>query len=159
MVFGILVFCGIAILALGLSVLVFPIQPTTGGSGGSSPPSQAPGVTITLYAGEVGTSLGYGLSANNITSPGPTLYVNYSEIVKVNLINVGIMPHAFEVTNVAATNSTMLFNSAIGSATDPISPGGSGSVTFTANQNGTFYYMCPVPGHVEAGMWGEFIVG
>ncbi|MCW1292641.1 MAG: hypothetical protein QW061_02200 [Candidatus Rehaiarchaeum fermentans] len=32
----------------------------------------------------------------------------------------------------------------------------SGSYTF--NQTGTFYYLCPIPGHAQLGMWGEIKV-
>jgi nitrite reductase (NO-forming) len=31
-------------------------------------------------------------------------------------------------------------------------------VTFTPDKPGTYYYICSVPGHVERGMWGRFVV-
>lgn len=31
-------------------------------------------------------------------------------------------------------------------------------VTFTPDKPGTYSYVCSVPGHVERGMWGRFIV-
>ena len=67
------------------------------------------------------------------------------------------MYYAFMVTNQAQEGATELFNAAIGSASNSISPRGSGTVTFIVNKAGSFYYMCPVPGHVELGMWGKLI--
>jgi rusticyanin len=32
------------------------------------------------------------------------------------------------------------------------------TVTFSAPPPGTYYYLCPVPGHAEEGMWGRLIV-
>ena len=49
-------------------------------------------------------------------------------------------------------------DSAIATATSPLKPGESGSVTFTAGVPGTYYYICTVPGHALQGMQGSFIV-
>jgi len=32
------------------------------------------------------------------------------------------------------------------------------TTTFSAPASGTYYYLCPVPGHAEEGMWGKLIV-
>jgi uncharacterized cupredoxin-like copper-binding protein len=34
----------------------------------------------------------------------------------------------------------------------------SGTLSFTADRDGNFQYLCPVPGHAQKGMVGEFIV-
>ncbi|HEX9845145.1 MAG TPA: plastocyanin/azurin family copper-binding protein, partial [Candidatus Nitrosotenuis sp.] len=47
---------------------------------------------------------------------------------------------------------------AIKSANNPMKPGESGEVTFTAGAPGTYYYICTVPGHSALGMKGSFIV-
>jgi hypothetical protein len=31
-------------------------------------------------------------------------------------------------------------------------------VTFTPDKPGTCFYICSVPGHVERGMWGRFVI-
>ena len=33
-----------------------------------------------------------------------------------------------------------------------------GTITFTASSPGTYYYLCPVPGHAQKGMTGTFTV-
>jgi uncharacterized cupredoxin-like copper-binding protein len=33
-----------------------------------------------------------------------------------------------------------------------------GTLTFTATTAGTYRYLCPVPGHAQKGMTGQFIV-
>ncbi len=37
-------------------------------------------------------------------------------------------------------------------------PGDSATFTFTASTAGTYYYICHVPGHAAAGMYGKFVV-
>jgi uncharacterized cupredoxin-like copper-binding protein len=136
--------------------LAFPIQ-LSGSSGGVS---GTPTVTITLYAGEASNGkFAFGLSADNLTSPGPKLTFKATDIVQVTLKNIGRMPHAFAVTDAAKTGAKMLFNSAIASGSNPLSPGQSSSVTFKPSTAGdNYYYICPVPGHPEAGMYGSVAV-
>jgi nitrite reductase (NO-forming) len=88
----------------------------------------------------------------------PDIEVNLGDEITVNIKNEGVMPHAFGVvTNPDDTNSVM-FNSAIGSASSPLTPGSSGSVKFKATKMGEYYYICLVPGHALQGMKGKFIV-
>ncbi len=54
----------------------------------------------------------------------------------------------------------------LGTLSNPLPPGAQDTTTFTANQNGTFWYFCSVPGHSTrladgsyAGMAGRLIVG
>jgi nitrite reductase (NO-forming) len=54
--------------------------------------------------------------------------------------------------------NTMVFNSAIKSANNPMKPGETGEVTFTAGAPGSYHYACTVPGHALLGMSGNFIV-
>ncbi|MCW3994830.1 MAG: sulfocyanin-like copper-binding protein [Candidatus Bathyarchaeota archaeon] len=141
-----------------LSMLVFPIQPPLITS--TTPPSATPTVSVTLYAGEISaTKYGFGLSADNLTSPGPTLRFKTSDVVNLTLVNAGQIPHAFALTNAPKTGATILFNAAIASASNPIEPGQSSSVIFSPNvPSQTDYYICPVPGHAELGMYGSVIV-
>ena len=141
-----------------VAFLVLPIQlPLTGAS---SSTSGTPTVTITLYAGEISTGkYGFGLSPNNLTSPGPTFYFNTTDIVKITVVNAGKMPHAFACVNAPRTGATVLFGAAIASASNPLPPGQSGSITFNPNTvSSEYYYICPVPGHAELGMWGTMVV-
>lgn len=156
LVLGIITLSAVALIVAGLSELVLPIQPTLGSSGSSS---QTPDISITLYAGEISAaSYGFGLSSNGLTSPGPTLNFTQGEVVKITLVNVGAMPHAFEITDAPKTGSNMLFNAAIASGGNPLLLGQSGSVIFTVDRSGNFYYICPVPGHTGLGMWGNITV-
>ena len=114
---------------------------------------------ITLYAGETGDSqLGFGTSPTNLTSPGPTLRLKITDVVSITLVNAGKMPHAFAVTNMPKTGATVLFNAQIGSAANPLGPGQSGTVVFAPNNAGTFFYICPVSGHAELGMYGAVVI-
>jgi len=122
-------------------------------SGGGTP------VAMTFYAGEVSSSsYGFGNSASGLQSnPGPTLTFTKGQSYKMTVNNVGTMPHSWAIANGKATGSTVLFSSEINPGAY-ISAGQSGSVTFTPDQSGNFYYICPVPGHPELGMWGNVVV-
>ena len=114
----------------------------------------APNINVTLYAGEISATLyGFGFSSSNLTSPGPTLTLKVGDVVEMTLHNVGKMPHSFEVNTQNNTNGQVLFNSEISPRTY-IQPNQIGSVVFKVTMAGDFYYICPVPGHAELGMWG-----
>ncbi len=139
----------LAILIL-LSVVVFPGVFTT---------SPTPSISITLYEGEASpTVYGFGYASDNLTSPGPTLTFNVSEVVKVTVVNVGQQPHNWAIVSANQTSAPILFHAQIQSPSNPLQPGQSGSVVFTATQAGNFFYVCQVPGHVDLGMWGEVVV-
>ena len=53
----------------------------------------------------------------------------------------------------------MMAGSEIAAATNPLKPGESGQSEFIPGEEGTYYYICTVPGHREQGMVGEIIVG
>jgi uncharacterized cupredoxin-like copper-binding protein len=118
----------------------------------------ATGTALTLYAGETGSAAyGFGNSASSLESnPGPTITLTQGTTYTMTVHNVGTMPHGWEITSQKATGS-VLFGAQI-DATSYIQPGSSGSVTFTPNQAGNFYYICPVPGHIALGMWGNVVV-
>lgn len=140
-----------------IAMLVFPIQPSLVSSGVVN---KTPTVNVTLYGGEINlTRYGFGLNSSTLSSPGPTLSFNMSDVVKVTFINSGRMPHGFAIADANRTGSTQLFGAAIGSASNPIAPGQSGSVVFQPTAVGSsFYYICPVPGHPELGMWGHVTI-
>jgi nitrite reductase (NO-forming) len=106
-----------------------------------------------LYASEYT----FGFSQSALTSPGPTLELNVGDIVTVTVTNVGSVPHAWALTT-SNIDGTVLFGAAIGSSSNPLQPGQTGSDTFTVTQAGNFYYICPIPGHASLGMWGNIII-
>jgi uncharacterized cupredoxin-like copper-binding protein len=121
--------------------------------------STSPNVSITLYEGEVSPSLyGFGYSANNLISPGPTLTFKVGDIVNVTVTDVGQLPHNWAIVSTNQTSAPVQFNAQIRSASNPLQHGESGSVVFTVNKAGDFYYICQVPGHVDLGMWGKIAV-
>jgi uncharacterized cupredoxin-like copper-binding protein len=136
-------------------VLVFNVQPTLTSNSNSN---KTPTVNIVLYEGEIApTKYGFGNSSNLLSSPGPTIRFNMSDVVNITVVNVGSMPHAFEISNAPKTGSTMLFNAEIG-ANSYLSPGKQGTIIFTPTKVGSFYYICPVPGHAELGMYGSVVI-
>ncbi len=136
--------------------------------GPSSTPSPSPSTsqtptptgssnTMTIYGGEISSSqYGFGMSSSGLTSPGPTLTFKVGQSYTVTFTNSGTMIHGWEITTDKAAG-TAVFGAGIG-VSNYLSPGQSGSVTFTPNQAGNYYYVCPVPGHAALGMWGNVVV-
>ena len=123
-----------------------------------APTVQAQTSNVTIYAGEIPMQYGFGNSSTTITSPGPTLTFLSGQTVTVTLHNSGNMPHNFAVVSTKSATGTVLWNSAIQSADNPLSPGSSASVTFTVGEPGNYYYICQVDAHVAVGMWGNVVV-
>ncbi len=125
-----------------------------------SPSPSGNATPITLYAGSVTSgsgTYGFGNSSTEITSPGPTLNFKDGTSYMVTVNNVANIPHSFEIVSTKAVSSSPLFGAGIG-LTNYIPAEGSGSVTFTPDKTGNFYYVCTVPGHLELGMWGNVVV-
>ena len=138
-----------------LFVLVFNAQPQLTSN---SNLNKTPTVNIVLYEGEITpTKYGFGNSSTLLTSPGPTIRFKLSDIVNITVVNVGTMPHAFEITTAPKTGSTLLFNAQIGQSSY-LEPGQKGTIVFVPTNAGSFYYICPVPGHAELGMYGAVVI-
>ena len=79
--------------------------------------------------------------------------------VEVTLTNVGALEHSWvlvsEGTDVATASDADAINN---SATGTVAPGGTGSVTFTAPEAGTYQFICTIAGHAAAGMVGTLTV-
>jgi plastocyanin len=121
--------------------------------------STVPNVNISLYEGAVSSNLyGFGYSANNLVSPGPTLTFKVGDIVNVTVTDVGQLPHNWAIVSTNQTSAPVQFNAQIRSASSPLQHGESGSVVFTVTKAGDYYYICQVPSHVDLGMWGKVIV-
>lgn len=141
---------GIALLLAVALVLI--VQP-------AAPPVEGPvDVEIRIVSGELQGAFGFALEGQQITSPGPNITVGVGDVVRVIFTNQGQIPHNFAVVSELRSDAPVMFGAAIGSGADPLFPGGTGSVTFTASSAGQFYYLCQVPGHGQMGMYGIFIV-
>ncbi len=139
----------IVIIVVAVGVYVLTMQP------GSTP---AATVTKTLYEGEISTSqYGFGTTSTGLTSPGPALTFKVGDVVKMTVYNVGTLPHSWEINTKQDGSGQMLFSSVINPGST-IAPGGSGTVTFTVSQAGSFFYVCPIAGHPELGMYGTVTV-
>mgnify|MGYP001180293243 CR=1 FL=1 len=88
----------------------------------------------------------------------PTINANVGDKINFDVINDGKSFHAFGVVSNPDDFTSVVFDSEIAAATNPLKPGESGSVTFLAGAPGTYYYICTVPGHALQGMQGTFIV-
>ncbi len=153
-----LIILGILTIALIASVdsslvlrLQTPLQNTSQNS--------APNIVIVLYEGEMPNgNLGFGYSASNLTSPGPTLRLKIGDVVNMTVFNVGNSPHAFALMSAPLTGAIMLYNAEVGSAGSPLQTGQSGSVIFGPMTTGNLFYTSPLAGDAEAGLWGSIIV-
>jgi len=142
----------IVIIVVIVAGVVLYEQSLAPSNGGTTP------IAMTFYAGEVSqASYGFGTTASSITSPGPTLTFTEGKTYTMTVSNVGTMAHSWAIANQKSTGATVLFSSEINPGAY-IAQGQSGSVTFTPNQSGNFYYICTVPGHPELGMWGNVVI-
>ncbi len=142
----------IIIVVIVAGVILYEQSLTPPGGGGGTP------TALTLYEGEVSsTSYGFGNSASSLSSPGPTLTLTQGQSYTMTVYNVGTLPHSWEISSTKTGTPSPLFSSEINPGTY-IAAGASGSVTFTPNQSGNFYYVCPVAGHGDLGMWGNVVV-
>ncbi len=145
-------FAGSAALAVVvlLGVSVIPGVTTT---------STSPNVNISLYEGEISSSLyGFGYSPNSLVSPGPTLTLKVGDVVNLTVTDVGQFSHNWAIVSMNQTSAPVQFNAQIRSASNPLQHGESGSVVFTVTKAGDFYYICQVPGHADVGMYGKVVV-
>jgi len=88
----------------------------------------------------------------------PEIRVNVGDKVIFDVINNGKSFHAFAVTsNDEGFNEGVVEESKIASSSNPLKPGESGNSFFVSAEEGTYYYICTVPGHREQGMEGRII--
>jgi len=108
-------------------------------------PARAASVPVNLY-GSFGT--GWGMTSGSETNPGPTVTVNQGDSVTVTLTSTDGFTHQFLVD----------YNgNGIADSGEPLSAAFSSTttLTFLANQAGTFNYLCVI--HPTA-MKGTFVV-
>ena len=126
-------------------------------------PAVATGKTITIDLNFVESEDGFSQLAFNAL-PGeeghnPTINANVGDKIVFNVENAGKGFHAFGVTSAEEGFSGIVPGSEVGKATSPLRSGDTGSSEFVPSEEGTYYYICTVPGHREFGMVGEIIVG
>lgn len=133
-------------------MVLIPVAATLQGSSAAPVRGQASeSVTVT-----VGTAFAFSPSSFEVT-PGDT--------ITLTVENLDSAQHTFtlsSVTNYSFTSSNTTTDLAnFFTAHPPLvyvnvnaTPGWKQTVTFTAPRLGTYEYVCEVPGHFQAGMWG-----
>ena len=124
-------------------------------------PATATGQTITQDLSFLESADFRSLTFNAmIDEPGvnPTIEMSVGDKVVFNVVNDGMSFHAFGVTQDTEGFSGVIPGSEIAAPTNPMKPGESGTSEFIAGEEGTYYYICTVPGHRDQGMVGEIIV-
>ena len=98
----------------------------------------------------------------------PTITAEVGDKIIFNVENVGKSFHAFGVVTIPEEDKGSPFEhgpyqsvpgSEIGSTGKPLKPGEGGQSEFVPGKEGTYYYICTVPGHREQGMQGKIVVG
>ena len=89
----------------------------------------------------------------------PTINAEVGDKIIFNVENAGKSFHALGVTKETEGFGGIIPSSEIGSASKPLKPGEGGQSSFIPGKEGTYYYICTVPGHREMGMVGKIIVG
>lgn len=89
----------------------------------------------------------------------PTIQANVGDKIIFEVDNAGKSFHSFGVTADTEGFAGIIAGSEIASASNPLKPGQSGDSEFIPAKEGTYYYICTVPGHREMGMVGEIVVG
>ena len=137
---------------------------------------------IVIVGGELNDSplgAGFAMLGENITSPGPTIRVKKGDQVTMTFVNVhgysrlhrlsyglplppdGIL-HNFVIVaeKKGLPEQKPLWGAKIGELPylDGPKPGSGGSVTFSPDTPGDFFYICAIADHVTYGMYGSFIV-
>jgi len=140
-----------------------PVVAMMSGAKETGPAAVATGETITHDLIFVESADGFSdLAFNALTGePGhnPSINANVGDKIIFNVENGGKGFHAFGVTADEEGFSGLFPGSEVAAAASPLKAGESGSSEFVPAEEGTYYYICTVPGHRDLGMVGEIIVG
>ncbi|KER07034.1 nitrite reductase protein [Marine Group I thaumarchaeote SCGC AAA799-E16] len=139
-----------------------PVVAMMAGDADQAAPAAQTGKTITQDLSFIESSDFRSLTFNAlIDEPGanPTIEMNVGDKVIFNVVNDGKSFHAFGVTKDDEGFGGIIPGTEVASASNPLKAGESGTSEFIAGEEGTYYYICTVPGHREQGMVGEIIVG
>ncbi len=107
-----------------------------------------PDVTFVLSTGlgafEQGAFAFLGTEGDLEGVDNPDLVVKVGDVVRIVLASGDGMEHDFVIDELDVATE--------------VTSGEEVSVTFTVTEAGTFQYFCSLPGHLEGGMYGNFIV-
>jgi nitrite reductase (NO-forming) len=107
-----------------------------------------PDVTFTLRTGLAEGKLAFtGVGSTIDGEVNPTLQVEEGDVVQVTLINGDGVLHDIAFPDFNAVSDRVVSTEA------------STTIVFRADRRGKFFYFCSVPGHRQAGMEGQLIVG
>ena len=95
-----------------------------------------------------------GVEGNN-----PVINANVGDKIIFDVASTGVSFHAFGVTKNTEGFDGIIPGTDIGSMNSPLSSGDSGTSEFVPGEEGTYYYICTVPGHRAQGMEGMIVVG
>ncbi|HIQ13619.1 MAG TPA: hypothetical protein EYH44_04465 [Thermoprotei archaeon] len=145
---------GIVINISIISFLLFDLQPRLGGAAALEPT-----VEVILYAGELevdgGLAYGFGLSPDEISSPGPDLEFKQGDVVRFIIRNVGEIPHNFAIVRAVDPLNPDIVDDY---QTPNINSNEEIAIVVQFNQVGELQYQCTVPGHSDLGMWGNITI-
>ena len=102
---------------------------------------------------EVSPGVFYNVWTFNGTVPGPTIRATEGDIVRINFVNNGSLPHSFHTHGIHPAEMDGVF--------EMISPGGRFTYEFVAEPFGVFPYHChmtPLEEHITHGLYGVYIV-
>jgi len=139
-----------------------PVVAMMAGEDGNTGPAIQTGDTITHDLSFIESSDFRTLAFNALpgeSGNNPSIQMSVGDKVVFNVDNAGRSFHSFGVTANDEGFSGTVPGSDIGTASNPLKPGESGTSEFIAGEEGIFYYICTVPGHREQGMVGQIIVG
>ncbi len=138
-----------------------PVVAMMAGESASAAPAAQTGETITVDLSFVESDDLRTLAFNALpgeSGSNPTINMNVGDKVMFNVVNDGISLHSFGVTKNTEGFAGIIPGSEVGTVSNTLKPGEGGSSEFIAGEEGTYYYICTVPGHREQGMVGEIIV-
>ena len=139
-----------------------PVVAMMAGEADHAAPADATGKTITQDLSFIESSDFRTLAFNALpgeSDNNPVVNMNVGDTVVFNVDNGGVSFHSFGVTKGTEGVTGIIAGSEIGSVSSVLKPGDADSSEFVAGEEGTYYYICTVPGHREQGMVGEIIVG
>jgi FtsP/CotA-like multicopper oxidase with cupredoxin domain len=102
---------------------------------------------------EVSPGVFYNVWTFNGTVPGPTIRATEGDVVRINFVNNGSMPHSLHTHGIHPAEMDGVF--------EMISPGGRFTYEFVAEPFGVFPYHChmtPLEEHIAHGLYGVYIV-
>ena len=126
-----------------------------------TPPAKQTGMTITHDLTFVEADDFITMAFNAL--PGeegnnPTIEMDIGDKAVFNVESTGISFHAFAVTKETEGIAGVIPGTEVGSMAKPLTNGQGGTSEFIPSKEGTYYYICTIPGHRAQGMEGQIIV-